>query len=125
MRRVEKVVIYKFLTDICLNLGMATKAKWMFMPGQHWFYARRKKADKVTALRERDGDNCWLCGHKMRFGGIPNIGKAATVEHLQPLSKGGNWKMDNLALCHLGCNKHLKNFDRAHKEKMRVSRKRD
>lgn len=99
---------------------MATKAKWTFMPGQHWFHARRKKICKVAALRERDGENCWRCGNKMRFGGIPNVGKAATVEHLQPLSKGGTWAMDNLALCHVGCNRHMKDFDRAYKEKMRI-----
>lgn len=94
------------------------------MPGQHWFHARQKKADKVAALRERDGDNCWRCGKKMRFGGIPNVGKAATVEHLQPLSKHGTWAMDNLALCHVGSNRHMKDFDRTHKEKMRLNRQR-
>lgn len=103
---------------------MTSKTAWKYFPGQHWFFSRKKKANKVEALRERDGDNCWLCGNKMRFGGIPNIGKAATVEHLQPLSKGGTWAMENLALCHLGCNRHLKDFDRAHKEKMRASRRR-
>ena len=119
-----KSAIYDFLTRMCLKIGMTTKANWMFMPGQQWFFARKKKMGKVARLRERDGDNCWLCEGKMRFGGLPNIGKAATVEHLQPLSKGGNWEMDNLALCHLGCNRHLKDFDRAHKEKMRSSRRR-
>ena len=92
------------------------------MPGQQWYHKRQKKISKVKALRARDGDNCWLCGHKMRFVGIPNIGKAATVEHLQPLSKGGNSAMENLALCHVGCNRHMKDSDRAHKEKMRASR---
>lgn len=77
-----------------------------------------REREKFEKLRERDGEHCWFCGFKMRFGAPYNIGKAATIEHIQPLSKGGNWAIDNLALCHVGCNRHL--ADRSADEKQRM-----
>jgi 5-methylcytosine-specific restriction endonuclease McrA len=103
---------------------MAKASNWQYFPGQSWYFQRKNKLTKRDELRARDGDNCWLCGHKMRFGGIPNIGKAATIEHLRPLSKGGTSAIDNLALCHVGCNRHMRDFDRPHKEKMRAGKAR-
>ena len=71
-------------------------------------------------MRERDGDNCWRCGHPMVFDGKhPNDGRAVTVEHHVPLSKGGTWALDNLRLCHVGCNRHLADNDPEQKERMR------
>ncbi|MEP2103570.1 MAG: HNH endonuclease signature motif containing protein [Parasphingorhabdus sp.] len=98
---------------------MAATAKWRYYPGQSWFFQRKAKQSKRKTLRKRDGDDCWYCGNVMRFGGIPNTRKSATIEHLQPLTKGGTWALDNLALCHSSCNGHLKDFDRTHKEMMR------
>lgn len=57
----------------------------------------------------------------MRFEGKPNCGKAATLEHLLPLSLGGTWALDNLRLCHVGCNRHLGANTPEKKESMRIN----
>jgi 5-methylcytosine-specific restriction endonuclease McrA len=81
-------------------------------------YKRKAKAD----LRKRHGDDCWRCSSPMRFHGLPNRGKAATIEHLTPLAKGGGWDLENLRLCHVGCNRHLGARTRVQKERMRIGR---
>lgn len=86
-----------------------------------WFKQVERKRRLAVALRERDGDDCWRCHHPMVFAGRhPNRGRAATIEHVMPLSKGGTWALDNLVLCHVGCNRHLGANDPAQKERMRL-----
>ena len=58
----------------------------------------------------------------MRFGGPPNCGKAATIEHYLPRSKGGGDGLRNLRLCHVGCNRHLADHLPEQKERMRINR---
>jgi hypothetical protein len=77
---------------------------------------------KINRLRNRDGDGCWLCGGMLDFGAEPNSKKAPTKEHLQPLSAGGTDALDNLVLCHPGCNRQLGDRAREDKEKMRARR---
>lgn len=57
----------------------------------------------------------------MRFEGKPNCGKAATIEHHLPLSRGGTWALENLRLCHVGCNRHLAANTPEKKERMRIN----
>src|SRR5690606_12266169 len=93
------------------------KRNW-FLPG--WVVKSQRRKERAKQVRARDGDNCWRCGHPMVFDGPhPNAGRAATVEHLVPLSKGGTWALDNLRLCHVGCNRHLADHDPEQKERMR------
>lgn len=99
-------------------MAKKTLRNW-FLPG--WMHRHVSHRRKFQRLRELHGDNCWRCNHPMRFGGLPNCGKAATIEHLTPLSKGGTWAMDNLRLCHVGCNRHLKDHSREQKERMRIN----
>ncbi|HEX8261857.1 MAG TPA: HNH endonuclease [Allosphingosinicella sp.] len=90
-----------------------------FLPGWvHKCLSRRRKRDR---LREIWGDDCWWCDRPMRFDGPPNCGKAATIEHLRPKAKGGTWALDNLRLCHVGCNRHLGDRSREEKERMRTA----
>ena len=77
---------------------------------------------KLDRLRERDGDSCWLCLGKLDFAAVPNSKKAPTKEHLIPRSDGGTDTLDNLVLCHPGCNKQLGNRPKADKLKMREKR---
>ena len=85
-----------------------------------WLRKVEKKRELVVAIRQRDGDNCWCCRNPMVFDGAhPNAGRAATLEHVVPLSKGGGWALDNLVLCHVGCNRHLGANDPGQKERMR------
>lgn len=77
---------------------------------------------KTDRLRIRDGDACWLCGETMDFEAKPNTKKAPTKEHLQSISAGGTDALDNLVLCHPGCNRQLGDRPCADKEKMRARR---
>lgn len=76
-------------------------------------------------LRARDGDFCWLCNREMKFGAMPNTRKAPTIEHLEPRSRGGKDTLENLALCHPGCNRHLKDRSLSDKSKMREKHHRE
>lgn len=51
------------------------------------------------ALRERDGDDCWVCGAELRDD--------TTFEHKIALANGGTWEFSNIALAHPECNKAL------------------
>lgn len=77
------------------------------------------KLSKLDELRARDGDVCWLCAGRLDFSAVPNSGKAPTREHLVAVSRGGPDTLDNLVLCHPGCNKQLGNRPLADKLKMR------
>jgi hypothetical protein len=88
----------------------------------NWWWLHREHKRRRAAIRARDGDNCWRCNRPMRFDGPPNCGKAATIEHLLPLALGGTDDLDNLVLCHPGCNRHLGVHPPAHKERMRINR---
>lgn len=89
-----------------------------FLPG--WAHQRRKR-ERLAKLRALHGDKCWRCNRQMRFDGPPNCGKAATVEHLLPKSKGGTDELDNLRLCHVGCNRHLADAMPEQKNRMRIN----
>ena len=92
--------------------------KW-FRPW--WFGLAERRKALAAQVRARDGDNCWRCGYPMVFGGQhPGKGRHATIEHFRPLSKGGTWALDNLRLCHPGCNRHLGDKDPEQKERMRL-----
>lgn len=96
-----------------------TPPNW-FLPG--WAHKLVKKKRRFAAIRARDGDDCWRCHRPMRFEGPPNCGKAATIEHITPRSKGGTDDLDNLRLCHVGCNRHLADHPPEQKERMRINR---
>lgn len=59
------------------------------------------KAGLRTELAKRDGGNCWLC-HEA-------LGDDCTIEHKQPLARGGTWAFANLALAHGDCNRLMGN----------------
>jgi 5-methylcytosine-specific restriction endonuclease McrA len=71
-------------------------------------------------LRQRDGDNCWRCRHPMRFDLPPGHAQAATIEHLDPKSKGGTNELENLRLCHGRCNWMMGDATAEVKERMRL-----
>jgi hypothetical protein len=64
-------------------------------------------------LRDRDGDNCWLCGEAMLFyTGCPSKSerrKAATIDHVIAKVHGGGNSMFNLRLAHMYCNSRKSN----------------
>lgn len=62
----------------------------------------------TMALRARDGDKCCHCGAVMDFKpgrrGVKGNPRRASIEHLQPLSRGGRHSWDNVALACIECN---------------------
>jgi len=81
-------------------------------------------SQKREQLRTRDGDECWWCFKAMDFSPQARATQVPTIEHLEPKSLGGSNLIDNLALCHPGCNKQLANRSRAEKERLRERRMR-
>ncbi|WP_265569852.1 HNH endonuclease [Sphingomicrobium nitratireducens] len=73
-------------------------------------------------IRRRDGDHCWLCGGAIQFEARPNSNAAPSIEHLVPLSRGGSSALSNKVLCHVSCNRDLRNHPLEQKELMRAVR---
>ena len=82
------------------------------------------KISKLTRLRARDGDHCWLCGKPIDFDAKPNSAKAPSIEHLISQSRDGTGIFENLALCHPGCNRILANRTLQDKIRLRERRRR-
>ena len=57
----------------------------------------RLKMYKTVARQLHGLVPCWVCGEHV-------LSEAATLEHIQPLSEGGNSHADNLAISHELCN---------------------
>lgn len=56
------------------------------------------RADLVDYLAARDGFACYLCPKPFTDEHRP------TIDHVQPLAKGGTWEIFNLKLAHRKCN---------------------
>ena len=78
-------------------------------------HVRRARLSKVetdqgltrNALRKRDGDKCYYCHRVMDFSRA--VGRKfhdlhATIEHLEPISRGGSHTFDNCVLACRSCN---------------------
>ena len=57
----------------------------------------RLKIYKTVARQLHGQVPCWVCGEHVEI-------IDATLEHIQPLSEGGNSHIDNLAISHAHCN---------------------
>lgn len=57
----------------------------------------RDKIYKTVARQMHGVVPCWVCGEH-----VPP--EASTLEHIQPLSEGGNSHLENLAISHAACN---------------------
>lgn len=57
----------------------------------------RNKIYKTVARQLHGKVPCWVCGEHV-------LPEAATLEHIQPLSEGGNSHAENLAISHETCN---------------------
>ena len=87
-----------------------------------WSAKQRRKRELAAQVRGRDGEDCWRCHHPMRFGLPFNTRRSATIEHLLAKGHQDRWKLENLRLCHKGCNKHLGTNTPEQKERMRLRR---
>jgi 5-methylcytosine-specific restriction endonuclease McrA len=69
-----------------------------------WRFRREKNAQRLHALRDRDGDNCSRCRRPLRFDLPDGHEMGAKIETIVPRSAGGTDALDNLVLCHTRCN---------------------
>jgi len=70
---------------------------------------RKKARKKLHKLLDKYGNKCYLCGKNLR----KKHGKknSRTIDHVKPISKGGNNDLDNLRLCCFSCNQKKGNDD--------------
>jgi len=59
----------------------------------------------VQEIVNRWGTTCYLCGEDVDLD-APHGPKAANVDHMIPLSRGGPTDLTNLRLVHYACNLH-------------------
>ncbi|MDP9434595.1 MAG: HNH endonuclease [Actinomycetota bacterium] len=57
-----------------------------------------------TALADRDGPLCWLCGNEVSPSAPRGSRDAGSVDHVVPRARGGGDEDDNLRLAHRACN---------------------
>lgn len=55
-------------------------------------------------LRQRDGDDCWVCGLPLDWEGDRLGPLAGTLDHIHPVRDGGTCTRTNLRLAHRVCN---------------------
>ncbi|QIK96742.1 hypothetical protein G7076_10105 [Sphingomonas sp. HDW15A] len=67
-----------------------------------WKYRRQKAAERVAALRARDGDNCARCRRPMRFDLVEGHDQGAAIEPVVPGVIGE--ALQDFRLCHPRCN---------------------
>jgi hypothetical protein len=72
----------------------------------------------IDYLIERDNGRCHLCGRKVSTRYTWPDNRTPSVDHLVPLSQGGEHSKANTALAHLGCN--LSKHTRAVGEQLRM-----
>lgn len=58
----------------------------------------------LAYVAERDGWRCHLCGERVDGTLHGHHRRAATIDHLIPISRGGNHVAENVALAHRCCN---------------------
>ncbi|WP_395622878.1 HNH endonuclease [Sphingomonas daechungensis] len=69
-----------------------------------WKFRRDQNAQRLTAIRGRDGDNCRRCKRPMQFDLPTGHDMLPRVEMIVPVSAGGSAELDNLCLTHVRCN---------------------
>lgn len=69
-----------------------------------WKFRREQAAQRMAALRSRDGDNCFRCRRPMRFDLPPGHDRGARIEPVQPVEAGEPELIGNLCLTHGRCN---------------------
>lgn len=73
---------------------------------------RRKLPQRLRAVIERDGRECFFCGEEVPEG-------EETEEHLVPLAHRGPNHLSNLALTHERCNQHAGHLSVVEKVRLR------
>ena len=69
-----------------------------------WGFRREQQAQRLLAVRERDGDACRRCRRPIRFDLPDGHDLGFRLERVLPESAGGTDALDNLCLTHGRCN---------------------
>ena len=69
-----------------------------------WGFRRRQEAERLLALRQRDGDCCRRCRRPIRFDRPSGHDLGFRLEQIVPANAGGSDAIDNLCLTHWRCN---------------------
>lgn len=83
-----------------------------------WKYRRQQAAERMAALRARDGDNCARCRRPMRFDLVEGHDQGAAIELV---AADAGEALHNFRLCHPRCNPS--GVDHTAEVTMRVRRK--
>jgi hypothetical protein len=67
-------------------------------------FRRDQLAERVNALRARDGDDCARCRRPVRFDLTEGHDQGAKLELVDPAAAGGDEDIGNFRLCHRRCN---------------------
>jgi hypothetical protein len=65
----------------------------------------RRNSNRVTRLRERDGDNCCFCHAPIQFHKSHMHRWGPTIHHVKPKRDGGSNGLANLKLAHCRCHR--------------------
>src|SRR5699024_3539461 len=55
-------------------------------------------------LKAKSGNTCYLCGEVIDYSLRHPHSKSPSLDHIIPLSKGGDHSLENCAMTHLKCN---------------------
>jgi hypothetical protein len=80
-----------------------------------WKFRRQQEAERLRALRNRDGDDCRRCRRAIRFDLTDGHDLGAKVEQILP----GTEELDNLCLTHRRCNPEAVDVTREVQERVR------
>jgi hypothetical protein len=69
-----------------------------------WKFRREQNAQRVAALRRRDGENCRRCKRPLRFDFPEGHDQGPKIEQILPEPGEGIETLDNLCLTHGRCN---------------------
>lgn len=96
----DKHDIDRLIHKFCVNKfkNKFTKKKRSRKPGSfRW--------ERIRKLRAKYGNKCWLCNEIMTFEKNVILPTTVTLDHVSPLSCGGEDTLKNLKLAHRYCNK--------------------
>ena len=85
-----------------------------------WGARREQREQRLSALRQRDGDNCTRCRRPIQFDLPAGHELAAKVEHVLPATAGGGDALENLCLTHGRCNAGKGDETLAVRERLRL-----
>jgi hypothetical protein len=69
-----------------------------------WKFRREQERQRLSALRQRDGDDCRRCRRPLRFDLPRGHDMGPRIEEILTDPAEGAEELDNLCLCHGRCN---------------------